>query len=332
MSFASAARAAFALISVVTMINVGCGGEFRPRAAVFRRTRRRAIPAPQARIRVGSGDSAGFMAWPRRSRRASSSRHTPRESVVRPMSRAAPYPTLGVTAERCSVNSSLNGTPNAARPHRLLPSCRTPWPLRATEVTNQHYALMYVHRYGEGTSLTLCRSGSGDAAASRKQRPGAARVCLGPAVPFQGGAPLESPATAPPAWGRQGSTPPRARLAAAPQNRRAADAGHAAAPGPPDLRGGRPSALRRDARPARLRWPWRAAKWVAMGLVRDAPGDVSSVARPPAGPSVAATPPGQGRSAALRVPAGCRCAPPLTGRGPGRCTCGRGRRDGGSTR
>ena len=37
-------------------------------------------------------------------------------------------------------------------------------------------SLMYVHRYGEGTSLTLCRSGSGDAAASRKQPPGAARV------------------------------------------------------------------------------------------------------------------------------------------------------------
>ncbi len=57
-----------------------------------------------------------------------------------------------------------------------------------------------------------------------------------------------------------------------------------------------------------------------------------ALSRPPAVPSVAATPPGQGRSAALRVPAGCRCAPPLTGRGPGRCTCGRGRRDGGSTR
>jgi len=54
MSFASAARAAFALISVVTMINVGRGGEFRPREAVFRRTRR--LHAPTGYPRAAGPD------------------------------------------------------------------------------------------------------------------------------------------------------------------------------------------------------------------------------------------------------------------------------------
>jgi len=138
------------------------------------------------------------MAWPRRSRRASSPRHTPRESVVRPMSRAAPYPTLGVTAARWRScrrpppaiphpppHPPAPGVPQCrARPpytrvllvplaararsaapcrcyrplaapraprstgrrtrrgrHRPLPSRRTPWPLRATEITDQRHAL-----------------------------------------------------------------------------------------------------------------------------------------------------------------------------------------------
>jgi len=71
MSFASAARAAFALISVVTMINVGRGGEYRPRMTVFRRTRRPLAPTgyphgarkrgqgpPSPRRRPGSGSAA----------------------------------------------------------------------------------------------------------------------------------------------------------------------------------------------------------------------------------------------------------------------------------
>ncbi len=121
------------------------------------------------------------------------------------------------------------------------------------------------------------------------------------------GHPLESPAIAPPPWRRLGSTPPRARWVAASQQRRATDAGYAAAPGPPDLRGGRPPTLRRDAQPARLRRPWRAARSSARGVVRGAPDRLPRRCGPraargsrlPARSSLAATPRCQGFRGAL---------------------------------
>jgi hypothetical protein len=239
------------------------------------------------------------------------------------MSRAAPYPTLGVTAARwrscrrpppaiphppphppapgvpqCRARPPYTwvlGVPLAARArsaapcrccrplaapragrrtrrsrHRLLPSRRTPWPLRATEITNRHHVLKVRTPVWRRDAVDVVPQRQRGCGSFTQAAPGSG-ACLGPAVPFQGGIPLESPATALPAWGWQGCTPPRARWAAAPQQRRAADAGYAAAPGQPDLWGGRPSALRRDARPARLRRPWRAARSSAAGVVRGAP-------------------------------------------------------------
>ena len=334
MSFASAARAAFALISVVTMINFGRGGEFRPRATVFRRTRRPLAPTGTPTVpgnagrcrhlrrrRPGSGSATATRrgSWrgrggrpgprPRATRRANPSyarcpaprrtlhwgvtaarwrscRRPPpaippptRPILPRPASPNAgrgplhlgsPRATRSARAKcctvevlpsaRCSVNSSLDGTPNAARPPSAaaLPP-NPPGPCGQRRSRTSATPLRYVHRYGEGTLLMLCRSGSGDAAASRKQQP------RGTVVPWHCGAvprgcPRRIPRDRAAIVGNCRGA--RRRAPAGPpllMNRRAVGAGHAAAPRYPDLRGGRSSARRRDARPARLRRPWRAA-------------------------------------------------------------------------
>jgi len=247
MSFASAARAAFALISVVTMINVGRGGESRPRGDGFSAHAPPAhadgLPLRCQETRAGTATSAAAGPDQGRQRRlvgvhgvaeavaqglvpaphAARIRRTP--DVPR---RAVPYtggdgralaivsspiplyppspcpilprpaspnagrgpPTLGFSAchsQRAlevlhrvgvAVRSLLRAL-DAERGEAAIGCCppaEPPGPCGPRRSRTGTTSLRYVHRYGEGTPLTLCRSGSGAAAASRKQPPGAARA------------------------------------------------------------------------------------------------------------------------------------------------------------